>query len=113
MASPSWSLARTLITGLLANSPTAEEIARAHDVVSNLARTFDGLRRRLGPLQIVLGCDCILRTLAEHDSATRARLSALLAANHVVGFNTYGEQFNAMHVNQTFTGIAIGYGLPA
>ncbi|HNX71088.1 nitric oxide-sensing protein NosP [Rivihabitans pingtungensis] len=86
---------------------------RAHDVVSNLARTFDGLRRRLGPLQIVLGCDCILRTLAEHDSATRTRLSALLAANHVVGFNTYGEQFNAMHVNQTFTGIAIGYGLPA
>lgn len=86
---------------------------RAHDVVSNLARTFDGLRRRLGPLQVVLGCDCILRTLAEHDSATRTRLSALLAANHVVGFNTYGEQFNAMHVNQTFTGIAIGYGLPA
>ena len=31
----------------------------------------------------------------------------------VVGFNTYGEQSNAMHVNQTFTGIAIGYGLPA
>jgi hypothetical protein len=62
---------------------------------------------------VVLGCDCILRTLAEHDSATRTRLSALLAANHVVGFNTYGEQFNAMHVNQTFTGIAIGYGLPA
>lgn len=86
---------------------------RSHDVVVNLARTFEGLRQRLGPLQIVLGCDCILRTLAEHDSSTRNRLSDLLAANHVVGFNTYGEQFNAMHVNQTFTGIAIGYGLPA
>ena len=39
-----------------------------------------------GPYRVVLGCDCILRTLARHDSATRARLSALLAANHVVGF---------------------------
>lgn len=31
----------------------------------------------------------------------------------LAALNTYGEQFNAMHVNQTFTGIAIGYGLPA
>ena len=28
----------------------------------------------------------------------------------MVGFSTYGEQFGAMHVNQTFTGIAIGRG---
>jgi len=27
----------------------------------------------------------------------------------VIGFATYGEQFNSMHVNQTFTGIAIGH----
>jgi len=26
----------------------------------------------------------------------------------VIGFNTYGEQFNGMHINQTFTGVAIG-----
>jgi hypothetical protein len=24
-----------------------------------------------------------------------------------MGFNTYGEQFNGMHINQTFTGVAI------
>ena len=33
----------------------------------------------------------------------------LLAENQVVGFTTYGEQFNGMHVNQTFTGVALGY----
>jgi hypothetical protein len=27
---------------------------------------------------------------------------------NVIGFCTYGEQINAVHVNQTFTGIAIG-----
>jgi hypothetical protein len=26
----------------------------------------------------------------------------------VVGFSTYGEQYRSMHVNQTFTGVAIG-----
>ena len=49
---------------------------------------------------------------ARKDAAlpSSSRLSALLAANAVVGFSTYGEQYQAMHVNQTFTGIAIGYG---
>jgi hypothetical protein len=28
--------------------------------------------------------------------------------NRTIGFNTYGEQFLGIHVNQTFTGIAIG-----
>jgi hypothetical protein len=83
---------------------------RALDLVDSMARTFQSLHERLGPLQVVLGCDCILRALIANDTDTRARLSALMADNHVVGFNTYGEQFNAMHVNQTFTGIAIGHG---
>ncbi len=26
----------------------------------------------------------------------------------VTGFHTYGEQYNAMHLNQTLTGIAFG-----
>jgi hypothetical protein len=26
----------------------------------------------------------------------------------VIGFSSYGEQYRGMHVNQTFTGIAIG-----
>jgi hypothetical protein len=83
---------------------------RATDIVDNLARTFRELRGRLGEFQIVLGFDCILRTLPLLQSDALPRLSALLAANAVVGFSTYGEQYQAMHVNQTFTGIAIGYG---
>ena len=34
-------------------------------------------------------------------------MSKMLARHHVLGFNTYGEQFNMLHVNQTFTGVAI------
>jgi hypothetical protein len=34
-------------------------------------------------------------------------VSAILRDYGVVGFSTYGEQLNAMHVNQTMTGVAI------
>ena len=34
-------------------------------------------------------------------------MSEVLVRHGVVGFNTYGEQFGGMHVNQTFTGAAI------
>jgi hypothetical protein len=26
----------------------------------------------------------------------------------VIGFNTYGEQYASMHLNQTFSGVAFG-----
>jgi hypothetical protein len=35
-------------------------------------------------------------------------VSAFLRRQRVIGFNSYGEQFNGMHINQTFTGVAIG-----
>jgi hypothetical protein len=35
------------------------------------------------------------------------QVSALMRKHGVTGFSTYGEQFNAMHVNQTLTGVAI------
>jgi hypothetical protein len=30
-----------------------------------------------------------------------------LQRHRVLGFSTYGEQLNSMHVNQTMTGVAI------
>ena len=49
--------------------------------------------------------------LTEKRHITRAELDAVgafLQQQPVVGFNSYGEQFNGMHINQTFTGVAIG-----
>ena len=56
----------------------------------------------------MLGCDCILRRLETEREGIKERIGEIFARNNVVGFATYGEQFNSMHVNQTFTGIAIG-----
>lgn len=66
------------------------------------------VRRQIGAPALTLGCDCILRRLEIVQSGLNERVSELMIENNVVGFATYGEQFNGMHVNQTFTGVALG-----
>ena len=34
-------------------------------------------------------------------------ISDILLRYNVIGFSTYGEQYNSMHVNHTFTAVAI------
>ena len=73
----------------------------------------DHLRSELGKLakldqpDIILACDCILRKLEAQEKQKTRALSNILSDHKVVGFSTYGEQFNSMHVNQTLTGVAI------
>jgi hypothetical protein len=78
--------------------------------VGDIARHMEGALAELGRErrpEAIIGCDCILRRLeAEHTQGLRA-LSRLMAQHRVVGFSTYGEQFHSVHVNQTFTGVAI------
>lgn len=83
-------------------------VARGVDLVQNLEETFAEVRARVGPPELVLGCDCILRHLEIQQKGLTAPVADILRKNRVIGFSTYGEQFNAMHVNQTFTGVAIG-----
>ena len=83
-------------------------LAHGGDLVQNLEQTFARLRAEIGPPQLVFGCDCVLRNLEIAQSGLKERVGALLRQNNTVGFNTYGEQFGGVHVNQTFTGIAIG-----
>ncbi|MCC6242469.1 MAG: FIST C-terminal domain-containing protein [Gemmatimonadaceae bacterium] len=83
-------------------------IASGVDFVENLEQAFDRVHDLIGPPQLVLGCDCLFRRLEMDRDGIRDRVSEILMKNNVIGFTTYGEQYNAMHVNQTFTGIAIG-----
>ena len=83
-------------------------VARGIDIVDSLNATLSTIRSQIGPPQVIIGCDCILRRLEVERKRLVAPISSLLAANNVIGFNTYGEQHNAMHVNQTLTGVAIG-----
>lgn len=83
-------------------------LANAVDIVSDLERAFDRVRERIGQPELTLGFDCVLRKLELRQRGLVGRAGAIMVANNVAGFSTYGEQTDAMHVNQTFTGVAIG-----
>ncbi|KGU83108.1 GfdT protein [Pseudomonas mediterranea] len=76
-------------------------------LLNNLENLFDGLQARLGDLLLTIGCDCFLRRLELEDRGGLEQIGQFLRKQRVMGFNTYGEQFNGMHINQTFTGVAI------
>ncbi len=83
-------------------------VARGLDLVKNLDHAFTEIRAAIGLPQLVIGCDCILRKLEIEQQGLGGDVAALFRDNNVTGFDTYGEQFGGVHVNQTFTGIAIG-----
>lgn len=83
-------------------------VAHGVGLVKNLEQTFDKIRAELGKLQLVIGCDCILRKLEVAQNGLNERVAELFRSNNTIGFNSYGEQFHGVHVNQTLTGIAIG-----
>jgi hypothetical protein len=77
-------------------------------LLADTRRVFEGLRERLGPLLLTIGCDCFLRRMEIEEHGGVEEVSDFLRSQNVIGFNTYGEQFNGMHINQTLTGVAIG-----
>ncbi|MGO8738560.1 FIST N-terminal domain-containing protein [Rhodoblastus sp.] len=84
-------------------------VAKSLDPYASTLATFERMEAELGAVSLYIGFDCVLRRLAAERSQIAHRLSDLYRAHRVVGFNTYGEQYRSMHVNQTFTGIALGY----
>lgn len=83
-------------------------VAHGVDLLANLAQTFDRIREEVGPITLTIGCDCILRNIEMIEKHQKEAAGVILEHNNTVGFCTYGEQFGGVHVNQTFTGIAIG-----
>lgn len=83
------------------------------DIIASLETLFHELDAEVGGLDRVLGFDCVLNSLEIRQRQLTDRVSRLYASRGVVGFNTYGEQVRAAHMNQTFSGLAIGRGRPA
>lgn len=83
-------------------------VARGGDIVANLEHAFKRIQEEIGIPLLTLGCDCILRNLEISQKQLKEKVGAEFVRNNTVGFSTYGEQYGGVHINQTFTGIAIG-----
>lgn len=77
-------------------------------LLDSVRTQIEASERVVGTPLVTLGCDCFLRRLEAELTGQSDAVSEFLKAHRVVGFNTYGEQFNGMHINQTFTGVVIG-----
>lgn len=75
-----------------------------------LQRGFDVVESKIGKPEIVIGCDCVLRRLEFEHAGSDAAIGDFMARNRMVGFSTYGEQYNAIYVNQTLSAVALSAG---
>lgn len=85
-------------------------VGKGLDVASAMKHAFFRIGERIGKPDVVLGFDSILRRLEFEARGIDGTVGNFLARHRVVGFSTFGEQYNSMHVNQTLTGVALASG---
>jgi hypothetical protein len=83
-------------------------LGEERDIMGGLGTLFDDLETSVGGVDRIIGFDCVLNSVGVGQRQLSHAVSKLFAEKRVVGFNTYGEQYHALHVNQTFSGLAIG-----
>lgn len=83
-------------------------VMESGEMIAQLDSELAEIEQRVGEHLLTIGCDCFLRRLELELRDQNQEMSRLLNRHKVVGFNTYGEQIGGMHINQTFTAVAIG-----
>lgn len=83
-------------------------IGEGYSAQEAFLKNFQKIKQEIGEPAVIIGCDCILRRLEMEARGIDESIGQLMSQNKIFGFSTYGEQFNSLHVNQTFTGVAIG-----
>lgn len=81
-------------------------LAESTDIAAHLDRSLSALSATEAP-DAIIACDCILRRLEVEQTQKVRQVSGILSKHRVFGFNTYGEQMNGAHMNQTMIGVAI------
>ncbi len=82
-------------------------LGRGKELIRTLVSELASVTLRNQKPDMILGFDCVLRKLEITDRNLADEVSEILSHYNVVGFNTYGEQYVGVHVNQTFVGVAL------
>lgn len=78
------------------------------DRLERIRALFAEIEAEIGAVDRIIAFDCVLNRIDAEQRQLGRQVSDLYRANRVIGFNSYGEQFHALHVNQTLSGLAIG-----
>lgn len=82
----------------------------AGDMISATREGLAHVDAELRGMQAMLVFDCFGRYLEASALDMLDDVSAVYRNYPMIGFSTYGEQVNSMHVNHTMTGLALGGG---
>lgn len=80
--------------------------AQPKDMVDDLEQALKNIEAELGEIDFLFAFECVLRKLDAENCGETDAIEAVYQRFNVAGFHAYGEQYNFMHLNQTFTGIA-------
>lgn len=80
----------------------------------DMAAEYDKLMAKLDPvahkIPLLIVCNCIYRALEGMGDDLNQQLAekTCAIADHMIGFDTYGEQWQGLHINQTMVALALG-----
>lgn len=83
-------------------------LGRPVDIVAELERQRQAIDAIVPNHRVTLGFDCFYRKIEILDRNLREPMRAVIDRMNLFAFNTYGEQYNGLHINQTLTGVALG-----
>lgn len=83
-------------------------IGKGKDIFDETRKALQIAANDFDNLALTIGCDCILRRLEAESHKLHHEMSSLFTEFQVLGFSTYGEQYNGVHINQTLTAIMLG-----
>lgn len=73
-------------------------VAEGVDLVKNLGNQLLEIKEKIPNPKIILGFDCILRRLEMQESKIVDDVCKVIKDYNIIGFSTYGEQYNSIHV---------------
>jgi len=83
-------------------------VAEPTGMARSTEKCLSDVSERIGKIDFILGFDCVLRRIDARNRQVTHKISKLYKEHRVIGFNTYGEQYRSLHLNQTLTGVAFG-----
>jgi hypothetical protein len=87
--------------------------AKANNVLETLSCTVKKIEQQFKTIDASFGCDCILRRFEIEQKGFQQDVETELRKMNFIGFSSYGEQYNSLHVNHTFIAIVLGEKQPA
>lgn len=83
-------------------------LGESSNLIENLKMKLAETKRHVRNPEVTISFECILRRLEIGASNLQTEIDQIFREAKCIGFNTYGEQLNSIHMNQTMSGIIFG-----